>query len=121
VAGLAVVFPLALVAAQDRPVMAVFDLEDRGAGVAEQSRENLTQLLMVKLAECGYQVVPREQIRERIREQQKESYKACYDESCQIELGRELAAQKSLSSQLMKIGTSCQLGATIFDLKKSAA
>jgi hypothetical protein len=107
--------------AQERPVLAVFDLEDRGTDLVAQERDNLTQLIMVKLAECGYQVIPREQIRERIREQQKESYRTCYDESCQIELGRELAAQKSLSSQLMKIGAGCQLGATIFDLKKAAA
>jgi hypothetical protein len=35
-------------------------------------------------------------------------------------MGRELATQKSLSTQVFKIGGACRVTATLYDLKKSA-
>lgn len=107
--------------AGERPIVAVFDMEDRGSGLDKEVLANLTDYLASLLAEGGYQVIPRDQIRERLTGEQKESYKACYDQACQIELGRELAAQKSLATQILKIGKTCRVTATLYDLKKSAA
>jgi hypothetical protein len=108
-----------LASAAERPIVAVFDMEDRGSGLDKQVLVNLTDYLASLLAEGGYQVVPRDQIRERLKEQKTESYKECYDQSCQIELGRELAAQKSLDISILKIGNQCQMTANLYDLKKS--
>jgi len=105
----------------ERPIVAVFDMEDRGSGLSDEALDNLTNYLVVMMAGGGYQVIPREEIRERLRAQQVESYKLCYDEKCQIELGRELAAQMSLASQIMKIGDRCQVTAVLYDLKRSAS
>ena len=66
---------------------------------------------------AGYKVVPHAQVQQRLRQEKKGSFKKCYDEGCQIELGRALSAQKSLSTQLIKVGKQCQLAATLFDLK----
>ena len=104
--------------AQDKPIVAVFELEDRGAGIPATTRENLTTYLMTLLTEA-YQVIPQAQIRDRLREQQKESLRECYDQKCQIELGRELAAQKTLAIQILKIEDKCQLMAMLYDLKKA--
>ena len=46
-----------------------------------------------------------------------ESHQDCYDQSCQIELGKAVAAHKSLSSRLVKIGDSCSLQSQIYDLR----
>jgi len=115
----AVVSFASLASAAEKPIVAVFDMEDRGSGLDKQVLVNLTDYLASLLAEGGYQVVPRDQIRERLKEQKTESYKECYDQSCQIELGRELAAQKSLDISILKIGNKCQMTANLYDLKKA--
>jgi hypothetical protein len=112
------VFPAAR--AEEPPIVAVFDMEDRGSGLGRASLDNLTDYLAALLAEGGHQVIPRSQIKERLKEQRKESYRQCFDQSCQVEMGRELAAQKSLSTQLMKIGSVCRVTASLYDLKKAA-
>lgn len=101
------------------PIVAVFDMEDRGSGLDKQVLVNLTDYLASLLAEGGYQVVPRDQIRERLLEKKTESYRECYDQSCQIELGRELAAQNSLDISILKIGKKCHMTANLYDLKKA--
>ena len=68
----------------------------------------------------GYQVVPRDQLLKRLRKQKRSSYKACYDQSCQIEIGRELAAQKSLSTKVLRLGSKCVVTIALYDLRKAA-
>ncbi len=105
---------------QEKPLVAVFDMEDRGSGLDPKTRQNLTEFLSASLAECGFGLVPRDKIKERLVQQKKDSYKPCFEQSCQVELGKELAAQKTLSSQILKIGDTCQVTATLYDLKKAA-
>jgi hypothetical protein len=102
------------------PIIAVFELEDRGSGLTSQARTNLSDLLATELAAAGFQVVPRDQVRARLLQAKTATYKDCYDQSCQIELGRELAAEKVVSSRLLKLGEACQLTLELYDLKKSA-
>lgn len=98
-------------------VIAVFDLEDLrktlGAGDAEQ----LTEYFAVQLSSVGYKVVPRSQLRERLGAEKEQSYNACYDEACQIDLGKAVAAQKSVATRLLKVGSSCAITATLYDLR----
>lgn len=102
------------------PILVVFDVEDRGAGVTPEVLDNLTDYLAITMAEANFQVVPRARLKERLSEQKRESYRTCYNEACQIELGRELAAQKALSSRILKIAQTCQVGATLYDLRRAA-
>jgi hypothetical protein len=101
--------------------VAVFDMEDRGAGLSKDTLNNLTDYLAAMLTEGGYQVIPRTQIRERLKQQQTESYKKCFDQSCQIELGKEMAAQKSLATKVLKIGKKCRVTGDLYDLKRAAS
>jgi hypothetical protein len=73
------------------------------------------------VAERGYRVVPRSQLKARLSEQKSESYRQCFDESCQIEIGKELAAGKSLATQVIKLGDKCKATLTLFDLKTAAS
>src|SRR5262245_21777808 len=104
-------------AEEQKSVVAVFDIKDTGAGVDAKVLHNLTEYLAARLSEGPYKVVPSQQIRERLKQQKAESYRACYDESCQIEIGRELAAQKTLSTQILRIAGTCQVTSQLFDLR----
>jgi Skp family chaperone for outer membrane proteins len=105
---------------EGRPVVAVFEIEAAGATVKPAVRANLTRYLATKLAESGvYDVVPPDKVKEALTARKKESYKQCFDQSCQIEIGRELAASKSLATQLMKVGSKCVVTSNLYDLRKS--
>jgi outer membrane protein OmpA-like peptidoglycan-associated protein len=64
-------------------------------------------------------VVPRGQIKRRLAKQKVTSYRRCYDQSCQIEIGRELAAAKSLAPTLIKLGRRCIVTLTLYDLRRA--
>lgn len=117
-------FPLAPRAADNRPVVAVFDIEDTRQGKAKLSPRklrSLTDYLASKLAIGGeFKIVPRASVRKAIIAKKRESHKSCYDEACQIEIGKEIAAQKSLATKIDRMGTECIITSTIFDLRQSA-
>jgi hypothetical protein len=98
-------------------IVAVFDVEDAASRFKEKTLSQLTDYLAARITEAGYRVVPRNQLRARLVEEKKEGYKTCFDETCQIELGKAVAAQKSLSTKLLQVGTSCAISSTLFDLK----
>jgi len=106
--------------AADKPVVAVFNLENKGARLKKSVLENLSDYLATRLSASGkYKVVPRQQVQQALQQQKSTSYKACYDESCQIELGKELAAEKTLASQVSRIGKKCIVTMKLYDLRSS--
>jgi hypothetical protein len=109
-------------AGAERKILAVFDIDDKTNKFNRQSRMELTDYLAAQLAQGNlFKVVPRSQLKERLQANKKASYKACFDERCQIEIGRELAAEKSLATKIIKVGSKCALMATLFDLKTSTS
>ncbi len=112
---------LALLTASGPPIVAVFDIEDRGARLKSGVISNLTDYLSAKLTASGaYHVIPNDEVRGRLRGQKAESYKSCYDQSCQIEIGKELAAGKSISTKLLRIGKTCVVTVSVYDLASAA-
>jgi antitoxin component YwqK of YwqJK toxin-antitoxin module len=102
-------------------VVAVFDVEYAGVKLDKATRESLSEYLFSKVASLGaFTLVPRAEVKKRLTSQKKESYRACYDQSCQIEIGKELAAQKSLSTKVLKIGKQCMVTMAVFDLRTAA-
>lgn len=65
--------------------------------------------------------MPREQLRQRLQQEKAGAYKACFEESCQIELGRAVAAEKSLSTTLLRVGKKCAVTINLYDLKSETA
>lgn len=105
-----------------RPIVAVMEIEAVGLRMAPAMRDRLTVFLSGRLGASGkYQVVPREQVKARLIELKRSSYKECYAESCQIELGQALAAQKTISTQLVKLGSRCTVTVNVMDLKREAS
>jgi len=103
------------------PVVAVFEIENRGSPLSADELIALTDYLGTKLGERGrFQIIPRQEIKKRLVQQKKASFKQCYDQSCQIEVGRELAAQFTVSASISKVGRTCIVTSALFDLRKAA-
>lgn len=103
-------------------IVAVFNIEDRSGRFDQQACGQLTEYLAAQLAKgATFRVVPQAELRARLKAKKKESYKKCVAEQCQIAIGRELAAQKSLATRIVKIGTKCAVMSTLYDLKTSAS
>jgi len=56
-----------------------------------------------------------------LAQSKQDTYRACYDESCQIEVGKALAASKTVSTTLLRVGSRCAFTSTVFDLRTEAA
>jgi len=107
--------------AADAPIVAVFDLQLKRVRLSAAVLSSLSDLLATRLAASGaYRIVPRDRLKRELSKQKKASYKECYAQTCQIEIGQELAAQKSLASQIHKLGSKCVVTATLYDLKRAA-
>jgi len=65
--------------------------------------------------------VPQDQLKQRLVQLKKSSYKPCYAQSCQITIGKELAAQKTLSTSIIKLGSTCMVTSVVYDLKAAAS
>jgi hypothetical protein len=99
-------------------IVAVFDIEDSSNQFDPKTTDQLTEYLASRVNEvAGYRVIPRVQVRERLQQEKAEGYKACYEQACQIELGKALAAQKSLATKVLQVGSACLMTATLYDLK----
>ena len=122
---LSVLLPLIVVSWPDpgtAPVVAVFAVEQRGASLSTQARAGLTDYVSTRLAASGRaRVVPQAELKRALAEQKKASYEACYDESCQLEIGREVAAQQTLATRIQKLGGVCVVSLTVFDLTSAAS
>ncbi len=116
--GATTIFSLDLSAA-DRPVVAVFDVQIKFLELAKDKRNMLTDVVAEELALGGvYQVMPPGDVKRSLREKASESFQNCFDEACQIELGRQLSANKLLTTSIKKIGEKCRLTGSLYDLKR---
>jgi TolB-like protein len=107
------------------PVVAVFELEDATnrprrliAGLTDYLRVKLAESRAVKVVDKGDQET---QLKKLIRSEKKKSYKACVDQSCQIPLGKELAADKILRGKLTRFGKSYVVAVEMIDLATGAS
>ena len=120
--GVLVATPLQAVSAEADPVVAVFDIKNRAAKISKESLAKLGDYLSTRLAGTGkFKVVPRADIQKKLQKERLASYKERYDQKFQIELGKQVAAQKTVASQLMAIAGKCVLTSNLFDLKQNIA
>lgn len=105
------------------PVLAVFDIQDSGAVFTPQERDGMTDYLAAQLAASGrYQIIPRGRLRARLTREKSGTFRDCYDERCQIELGKALAAQETLATRLLRAGPKrCSLTSMIYDLRRETS
>jgi len=101
-----------------RPVVAIFDVQDATRQLDAALLDQLTEYLAAQLVEVArFRVVPRNQLRSQLAAEKAGTYDACFEESCQIELGKAVAAEKSLATKLLRVGDACAMTATLYDLR----
>jgi len=104
--------------AKRAPRVAVFELELRNVRIKRSMVRILRDYLSDQLAATrAYRVVPGDKIRAALMRGQLRSRKVCFAKSCQIRVGRALAADRSLSTRVMRIGRRCVVTATLFNLE----
>ncbi|MBI2377207.1 MAG: hypothetical protein HYV07_24620 [Deltaproteobacteria bacterium] len=103
---------------EKRRAVAVLDMQDPSGKVSKETLTQLADLLGTLLAQGGaYSAIPRERLQAQLGQQKADSYKSCYDTSCQIELGRAVAAEAIVTSKVLRVGGECMMTAEIYDLK----
>ena len=109
--------------AQDKPILAVMEIEDETGKFSDNQIQQAAKYLRAKLEVAGtFMVVPKSrQDKALIRELRKESYKDCYAEQCQIELGKELAADTILKSRVTEFAGTCTLSSAMVSLGSAAS
>ena len=113
------VLPPLLIEAQRDWVVAVMEIrDDHGDPILLQS---LSDQVRINLARRSVRVIDRGQqehvLREILVAAKEDSYAACYDERCQIPLGKALAATHLLRGQVTRFGTRCVLNGELIELK----
>jgi hypothetical protein len=104
------------------PVVAVLELQDSAKKLDESTRAQLSDYLAAQvIAKLGWRTIPKDQIRGQLQQEKKASYSACVDESCQIELGKALAAEKVLTTKFLRLDDECSLIASVYDLRLETA
>jgi len=102
------------------PIVAVFAVD--AAMLKPGERTTMTDLLTSYLTSVGrYRTVPRAEIQRALDGAKAASYRACVDEACQIELGKELAAEKVVHTKVARDKKECVTTATLYDLRTNAA
>ncbi len=119
------VFGAGVAAAQSNPKVAVMPTRDDSGQLDRQALEVATGYLRTKIAESSNYIVidksrQAEKRREVVQDLKEESYEECYDESCQIEVGQALMADRALSTTVGKLGDVCMLQAEMIALAKEA-
>ena len=101
-------------------VVAIFDLESKSERFKPGDLIGLTDYIGAVLTQSGrFEVIPRRSIIAALRKQKIESYDECYAESCRLEIGKELAAEKTLSGAIVEFADRCIVTLQLFDLRKA--
>ncbi len=107
--------------ASEAPVVAVFEVQDlriSPAKLPEGKLTALTDLLENFLAEGGaFKVVPQSGLRRAMVDAKRATYQECFDEACQIEIGKAVSASKLVTTKIIQVGAQCIVTSTLFDLR----
>lgn len=99
----------------------MFDSELPLAAAGSMAASEITEVLATRVAaHQDYAVVAPGEVREAIDKRKIESYKECYSESCQLEIGKELAADTILTWRLAILETRCLLTIRLYDLQQAS-
>lgn len=114
------------VLAQDKPILAVMEIEDNTKRFELSDLTGVREYLSTLLVASGlYRVVDKSRhSRKReavVRRLKRKSHDPCYDHRCRVELGRELAADSLLTCSIVGFGSLCTLNCQVVPLEKAVA
>ena len=110
--------------AEEKPVLAVMEIECRAKTFSAEMVDNATDYLRASLASSQlYFVVDKGRQEQRrkalVTSMKRESHDPCYDEQCKVELGRNLAADTLLTCRITALGKTCAFGCEMVPLDKA--
>lgn len=109
---------LAVLAASEKPVLAVLDVQ--AVGAPQENAAALTDAIAQEATRRGFfQVISSNDIRTLIGVERQKELLGCGDNSCTMELSGALGARFVLQSQLTKLGDSFQLSLQMLDTQKN--
>ena len=102
----------------EKPLLAVMDIEDK-TGEFYNSVDGATEYLRNALIRSNkFFVVAESRQRAKMQELKEASYQGCYDENCQLKLGKELAADTILVTTINSLSDHYEIVSTLIDLEK---
>jgi hypothetical protein len=105
-----------------KTVVLVFPIEDRTSKISGEGLGTLNDYLAAQIGKVrGFSIIPQGEIRSKLSSEKAASYKACYDDACQVDLGKELAASKVVATRLRPLGSQCVLALYLYDLARSTS
>ena len=106
--------------AAEAPAVAVFPIDLRDTkGISRKAATKFTNLLDTIVGQQGFPTVPQAELTSQVDKAKAKSYDSCFDESCQIELGKAVAAEKILASSFASFGKTCTLTLKLLDLRRA--
>jgi hypothetical protein len=103
-------------------IVAVFPIEDVSGKLGKTLPTQLADYLGTLLTKKGtYAYIPQEQLKRQLTTTKAQSYSACYDSACQIELGKAASAEAIVNTKIIRVGGTCAITSTLFDLKTESA
>ncbi|MBI4819906.1 MAG: hypothetical protein HY791_26770 [Deltaproteobacteria bacterium] len=108
--------PLLLTIATAPSATAAFDIESRSPRVSVAASRELSDYFRGRLAAHGRQILPASDLKRALVALKRASFEACYDSACQLELGKEVAAQRVLTTRILPLGSACLVVSNGIDL-----
>ncbi len=107
----------ALAQLPETPALVIFDFEDLSQSLNADDRDRLRARIASALA-GRFKVVPAAQVRAALAPR---NSGACLAESCQMEVGRGLAASHTLVGSVRRLDAGCVLTLTLYDLREAVS
>ncbi len=104
----------------DKPVLAVFNTDVRGDFLEPAVVDLLSDELCAALEKTAYygKVVAPRVLKRALVDAMKGKFDACYDKLCQFALGKEVDADRVVSSRISKIGRTCVVSLIVWDVDR---
>ena len=100
------------------PRVAVHEIQTDRVRLKPELLRVLRRSMAAGLAAAGgYRLVPEDKLREALMKAVKDSRKQCFAESCWIEVGQALNADRALTTRVMLLNGQCVVTAALFNVK----
>ena len=109
-------------AAEEDVVVAVFPVTTVSFNPSASLRKSMWAYIETQVAETeGYRVVPHAALEAAISKRHRAFLSQRYDPSTQAEVGRQVAATRSVATRIIKIAGLCKVNVTVFDIARQVS
>lgn len=119
--GTVTVLSLLTAASPDTRVIAVFPISAEDV-LDDETSAAIHSTLEADLVQTGrFTVVAQAELRKAVQAKKRDSFFDCFDEACRIEVGKEVAAEEILTSQITPLAGECEVSLKLYSLRLAAS